>query len=338
VHDERTNGDETMTAVRLSRLGGPEVLEIVDLPVPSPGPGEILIRAHSIGVGKYDMLARTGRYPFVVELPAILGIEMSGTVAALGDGVDDLAIGDGVYLMRGERGCYAEYTVCRRAEVTVLGGRIDLDAAVAISNYMHAWAMLYDAADARRVRYAYMNGAAGGIGMAMCQLCRIAGIELIAATSSDRKCDFARQQGASHAVNTTDETDLAARVMELTDGHGVDLMFDQLVGPDFRDNLALMAPLGQIVTINALHGTPSSDLFADLRANMVKSVSVRAFSSHVYRTMPGRLAEIIDEVLAIHATGALQPAITEEYALTDVVRAHEVLDAGQVLGKMVLRP
>lgn len=327
-----------MKAVRISQFGGPEVLELVDVPRPEPGPREVLVKAHSIGVGKYDMMTRAGRYPYPVPLPVVLGIEMSGVVESVGSEIDDLAPGDKVYVLSANRGCYAEYVIAARREVTRLGDRIDLDAAVALSNYWHAWAMIYDAADARKVRTAYMNGAAGGIGMAVCQLCKAAGIELIAGTSSEAKGEFAKAQGAAHAVNTTTETDLPARVLDLTGGRGVDLVIDQLVGPDFRDTLRMMAPLGQIVTINALKGLPSSDLFADLRSNLIKSVSVRAFSGHVYELMPGRYGEILEECIKLYEAGVWRPAITEAHALAEVRRAHEILDAGQILGKMVLTP
>jgi NADPH:quinone reductase len=327
-----------MKAVRISEFGGPEVLAYVDVARPEPGPKDVLVKAHAIGVGKYDALVRSGKYPYPVTLPAIPGIEMTGTVEAVGRDVDDLAVGEKVYLLAEKRNCYAEYAVASRREITKLGDRMDLDAAVALSNYWHAWAMIYDAADARKVRRAYMSGAAGGIGMAVCQLCKAAGIELIAGASTDVKGEFAKAQGAAHAINTREVTDIPARVLEITDGRGVDLVIDQLVGPDFRDLLKMMAPFGQIVTINALHGLPSSDLFADLRANMVKSVSVRAFSGHVYSSIPRRHAEVLEEVIKLYEAGSWSPAITERHALADVRRAHEILDAGQVLGKMVLLP
>ena len=327
-----------MKAVQITKFGGPEVLNVVDLPIPQPGPAGILVKAHSIGVGKWDGVTRSGRYPYPVPLPTVLGIEMSGIVEAVGSEITDVKPGDKVFVLTATRGCYAEYFVANRREVTLLGDRIDLDAAVALSTYWHAWAMIYDAADARKVRTAYMTGAAGNIGTAICQLCKASGIDMIAGVSSDEKGAFALANGAAHFINTATETDLAAKIMEITGGRGVDLMIDHLVGPDFRDNLKFMVPLGQIVTINALNGLPSSDLFADLRKNLIKSVSVRAFSAHCYEIIPARFEEIMEECIALYEGGAWSPAITEVHALADIRQAHEILDAGKVLGKMVLKP
>lgn len=327
-----------MRAVQITEFGRPEVLTLVDLPVPQPGPAEILVKAHAIGVGKWDGVTRSGRYPYPVPLPTVLGIEMSGTVEAVGGDITDVKPGDKVFVLTATRGCYAEYFIANRREVTLLGDRIDLDAAVALSTYWHAWAMIHDAADARKVRTAYMTGAAGNIGTAICQLCKAAGIEMIAGVSSDEKGEFALANGAARYINRSAEQDLPSRIMDMTGGRGVDLMIDHLVGPDFRDNLKLMAPLGQIVTINALKGLPSSDLFADLRANLIKSISVRAFSAHCYEIIPARFEEIMEECIALYEAGAWSPAITELHALNDIRHAHEILDAGQVLGKMVLKP
>ena len=327
-----------MKAVRISEFGGPEVLQVVNIDIPEPGQNEVLVKAHTIGVGKWDGVTRSGKYPYPVPLPAILGIEMSGTVEAAGSEIHDIVAGEKVFVLTAGRGCYADYFIAKRQEITKIGDRMDLDAAVALSTYWHAWAMIHDAADSRKVRTAYMSGAAGNIGSAVCQFCRAGGIELIAGVSTEVKADFARELGAAHTLNTSEVSDVPARVLDLTDGRGVDLVIDHLVGPDFRDILKMMAPLGQIVTINAMKGLPSSDLFADLRMNLIRSVSVRAFSAHSYEKLPHRYTEIMEECIKLYEEGAWSPAITEVHALEDARRAHEILDHGQILGKMVLKP
>lgn len=326
-----------MKAVTMSRTGGPEVLIYGDAPQPTADAGEVLVRAHTIGVGKYDFLVRAGRYPFPVPLPVTPGIEMTGTVEALGTGVEGISIGQRVQVWKFDRGCYAEYVTCKRHELTLLPDEVDLEAAIALPAYQIAWGMLNDAADPRRRRSVYINGAAGNIGTAMIHLCRAAGIEIIAVASSAKKCAFAKAQGADHVIDSSVHNPIES-VLEITQGRGLDLMFDHLVGPDFRDNLKMMAPLGQIVTFNALAGTPSSDIFADLRANLDRSISIRAYSVHVYDPFPEERERIAGEVLSLFAAGRISPAITARLPLAEASRAHELMDAGEILGKLVLKP
>ncbi len=274
-----------MKAVQVDRPGGLEVLKYVDLPVPVAGPKQVLIRADTIGVGKYDALVRTGRYPYPVEYPEVPGISMTGHVAAVGPGAEAFHVGQPVLAWKFSRRCYAEYVACDVHEVTALPDGIDMEGAVAIPDYQVAWGMLHDAADLRRVRTASINGATGGVGTAMIDLCRAAGIELIAICRAAEKTEFALQRGASFAIDNSTEN-VGERILQITGGRGVDLMFDQLVGPDFRDNIKLMAAFGQIVTFNALSGLPSSDLFADLRKNTNRSV--RSAPTACMSTIPFR--------------------------------------------------
>jgi NADPH:quinone reductase len=328
-----------MKAVRVFKTGGPEVLEYSDVPIPVPGPGEVLVRAHTIGVGKYDALIRTGKYPypFMPSLPVILGIKMTGTVEALGLGVTGISTGQRVQVWKFSRECYAEYVACPLHELIPLPDDVDLEQAIAIPNFQVAWAMLNDAADPRRRRTVYINGATGGVGIAVIQICRASGSEVIAVAGSAEKCAFALAQGAHHAIDRSRE-DPIARVLEITGGRGLDLMLDHVVGPNFRDNLKMMAPLGMIVTFNALGGSPNTNLFDDLRANLDRSVAVRPFSVHVYDGFPEERLRISENVLKLFSARAVSPAITTRLPLAEAVRAHELLDGGKVLGELVLKP
>jgi NADPH:quinone reductase len=329
----------SMKAVRVSRIGGPEVLEYVDLPVPMPAPGEVVVKAHTIGVGKYDALIRTGKYPypFMPELPVILGIKMTGTAVQLGPGVDGIKVGDRVQVWKFSRGCYAEYVACPLHELIKLPDSIDLEQAIAIPNFQVAWTILNDAADPRRRRTVYVNGATGGVGVAIMQICQTIGSQVIAVASSSAKCEFALAHGATCAIDRTKE-DPIARAIEFTNGRGVDLMIDQVVGQNFADNLKMMAPLGMIVTINALGGSPSRNLFDSLRATMDKSVAVRPFSVHVYDGHDNERLRISENVLKLFASNSVAPAIDTRLPLADARKAHELLDRGAILGEMVLKP
>ena len=176
-----------MKAIQITKTGGPEVLQLVDLPKPSPGPGEVLVRAHAIGVGKPDVLFRSGVYRWLPPLPATPGAEMSGHVEALGDGVTGVCIGDPVLVYHLGGRCYAEFACVPASAVTVLPPSIDLDDAVSLPNYQVAGALLNEAARGIDVKSVYVNGAAGGIGSAVIQLARLQGLSVIAGTSWPRK-------------------------------------------------------------------------------------------------------------------------------------------------------
>jgi NADPH2:quinone reductase len=324
-------------AIRIEAPGGPEVLQWVDLPVPDPGPGEVLVRSRAIGVGKPDVLFRTGVYRWLPPLPATPGAEMMGEVIALGDGVSGLTPGQPVLVYALKGGCYAEYNAVPVSAVTPLPEGIDPAAAVTIPNYQVAHALLTEAARGVNPRWIYINGAAGGVGSAVIQLCRLRGVPVIAGASSAEKCAFALAQGATHAIDYSREA-VVERVLELTGGRGVDLSLDHLIGPTFTESLGMLAPLGLIVSFNMLAGWPEQDLFRAMRAHLPKSPAVRCFTMHSYDADPATRNRLMAETLDYFVRGAVRPAIFREMPLAQARAAHELLDARAVLGKLVLRP
>jgi NADPH2:quinone reductase len=221
--------------------------------------------------------------------------------------------------------------------VTPLPDTVDLDDAVSIPNYQVAWALLNEAARGIAARTVYVNGAAGGIGCAVIQLCRLAGIDVIAGASSDEKCAFARAQGATHSVNYGRES-VVDRVLEITGGRGAELILDHIVGPNFTDNLKMLAPLGLIVSFNVLGGLPEKDLFRELRANLNRSPAVRCFTMHSYDHMPEARQRMLSEIVAMFAAGKVKPPVYRRVPLADAREAHRMLDAREVLGKLLLKP
>lgn len=326
-----------MQAIRITKTGGPEVLELVDIPQPEPGPGEVVVRAHAIGIGKPDVLFRTGVYRWMPPLPAIPGAEMTGHVEALGAGVGDLKIGDPVLVYHLGGGCYAQYAKVPASAVTRLPPAIDLDDAVSVPNYQVAYALLTEAARGISAKKVYVNGAAGGIGSAVSQLCRLQNITMIAGASSAVKCAFAESQGATRTIDYSREK-VAERLLELTHGHGVDLILDHLVGKDFTDNLKALAPFGLIVSFNALGGLPEKDLFRELRAHLPKSPGVRCFTMHSFDHDPEGRQRVATRVIEIFAAGEVRPPVDRRLPLAEARQAHELLDARAVLGKLILKP
>jgi len=330
-----------MKAIQIKVTGGPEVLELVDIPTPAPAPGEVLVRSVAIGVGKPDVLMRTGVYRWMPPLPATPGAEMTGVVEALGEGVTaqnpHLKVGAPVLVYHLKGRGYAEFAAVPAADVTLLPDTIDLDAAVSIPNYQVAWALMHRAARGVDIRSVYVNGAAGGIGSAVIQLCKVAGFKVIGGASSAEKCAFAMAQGATHAIDYSRDK-VVERVLELTHGEGVDLILDHVVGKNFTDSLDMLANLGMIVSFNALGGTPEKELFREMRAHLPKSPAVRCFTMHAYDHDPVGKRHVRDTVLDLFARGQVDPPIHDRLPLSEARRAHELLDARAVMGKLLLKP
>jgi len=326
-----------LKAIQIAAAGGPEVLQLVSLPDPVPGEREVVVRACAIGVGKPDVLFRTGVYRWMPPLPATPGAEMAGTIEALGLGVTQLHVGQKVLVYRFAGGGYAERIAVKADEVTPLPDAVDLDDAVSIPNFQVASALLNEAAFGVKPRTVYVNGAAGGIGAAVIQLCRLAGITVIAGASTAEKCAFAQAQGA-HATVNYGLDNVVVRVREITDGRGVDLVLDHIVGKDFTDNLKMLAPFGLIVSFNALGGLPEKELFKEMRANLPLSPAVRCFTMHSFDHYPDAKRHIAARVIALFAAGQVKPPVHARLPLSEVRRAHEMLDRREALGKILLKP
>lgn len=327
-----------MRAIQIARTGGPEVLDYVEVPTPTPGAGEILVRSHAIGVGKPDVLVRTGVYKWMPPLPTIPGLEVAGHVEALGAGVKGPAVGTPVFAYAWKtRRCYAEYVTVPARDVTPLPGNVDLDDAAALSNFVVAWALLNDVPRSPVLRTLYVNGAAGGVGSAIVQTARSQGIEVIAGVGAATKIDFVKSLGANHAIDYSREN-VSDRVLEITGGRGVDLACDQLIGPDFTDRIRMLANWGTVMSFNALAGLPEQETFAAMRANLPKSPGIRCFTMHTYDEDPDRAARVMQGAVDLFARQGIKPALFRRMPLAAAREAHALLDARAILGKIILKP
>lgn len=327
-----------MKAVRLHRTGGPEVLQLDEVPTPDPAPGEVLVKAHSIGVGIADQLVRTGRYPWQPPLPTIPGIEMSGTVAALGDGVTRFRAGDPVVVSAvPQRSCYAEYLAADADWVFPCAAGVDLADAGCVMNYRVAYRILHAAARTRAGDTVAIVGAAGGLGSALVQLAKAAELTTIALVRSSEKEAFAAAQGADHTIDTRRQ-DLAERIKSITHGRGVDLFVDPVGGAGFAGHLDLLAPVGMLVLYGLIEGWPPDAVFHAQRERMGRSPAVRMFSIHSYDERPDVAGQDLALLMDMIKQGRIKPAIYAEFPLGDAAEAHRLLDAGTALGKILLQP
>jgi NADPH2:quinone reductase len=330
-----------MKAIVIRRTGGPEALEYADVPTPKPGPGEVLVRAHAIGVNYFDLLIRTGRYRWMPKLPFIPGNEMSGHVTAMGEGARRWPEGQAVFVAGydiGNRGgLYAEYVAVPQDALWPLPAGVDLDKAVALTNYQLAFILMHQAAAGIEARDVVIYGAAGGVGTALIDIARLAGARAIGVAGSAEKCAFIRKRGAEAAINYVIEP-VVERVKALTDGRGADLLFDHVAGNDFADGLKMLAPLGMLVSYGLLGGMPKSDLFAEMRNNLEHSPAVRCFTMHTYDHMLAPRRAAMASVVEMLAEGAIDPAIAGTLPLKEASRAHAAIEGRHALGKIVLKP
>lgn len=329
-----------MKAIQISRTGGPEVLELVELPNPEPGPGEVLVRTRAIGVNFFDLLIRTGRYRWMPKLPFVPGNETSGQVAATGPGVKKLRAGQKVFVagydLGNRGGLYAEYVKAPEDAVWPLPESIDFDDATALTNYQLAWILLHRAARGVEPRTVVVLGAAGGVGSALADLARLAGAAVIGVAGGSERCAFVRSRGAQAVDHRSEDT--IERVRALTDGRGADLVFDHLAGKELPQRVRMLAPLGMLVSYGLVNGMPDTDLFAAMRGHLEASPAVRCFTMHTLDHWPEPRREAMEQAIAILASGRAKPAIAARLPLADAAKAQSLIEERKAMGKVVLIP
>jgi NADPH2:quinone reductase len=330
-----------MKAIQISRTGGADVLDYVEMPTPSPGPGEELVKADAIGVNYFDTMIRTGRYRWMPKLPFVLGNEMSGHVTEVGPGVTTLKVGQPVFIAGyeiGNRGgLYAEYAAVPEKAAWPLPAGVDADAATALTNYQLAIILLHHAARGVTPKTVVVYGAAGGVGTALIDVARLANASVIGTAGSAEKCAFVRAHGADHAIDYSEEN-VIERVLAITGGRGADILFDHVAGKAFTDGVKMVAPLGMIVSYAVLAGIPESDLFAAMRGNIEKSPAVRCFTMHTYDHMEEPRREAMARAVDLLGSGKVKPAIAARIPLAEARRAHEMVEQRSAMGKIVLTP
>jgi len=329
-----------MKAVVFNEFGGPEVLEYVELPKPVPGDGQVLVKMYSAGVCKADWRVRTGRCQWLTEpFPVVLGYEMAGRIEALGPGVTGFAIGQPVHVLHMACfGTYTEYMAVTADDVVAMPEGIDFDAAASAYNYYVGWGLLNSIVQAKAGESLYIAGAAGGVGTAVIQLAQLKGMHVIASASTDEKCAYLRGLGVTDVFNYK-KRDAADKVRAHTNGLGVNYVYDQIAGKDFCKQFDLLAVYGQIILYNFLGGYPKDeDIIHILQSRCEGCYGIRYFSIHVHDTDPAGFREVKEQVLDLIASGKIKPPIFRAMHLSEAKAAHEMLESGQILGKLVLHP
>jgi NADPH2:quinone reductase len=324
-----------MRAVRFARTGGPEVLEVVAVERPEPGPGEILIRNAAVGVNFIDTYHRTGLYP-VKQLPSPIGQEGAGVVEAVGEGVTRFKVGDPVAYAMGPLGAYAEYKTFRADRAVHVPQGVELRTAAAVLlKGMTAEFLLHRAYRLEPGQTALIHAAAGGVGQLLTQWAKALGATVIATVGSEAKAERARELGADHVILYRRQ-DVAAEVRRITGGAGVPVAYDSVGKDTFEATLGSLARRGLFISFGNASGPPPA-----VEARRL------ATGGSLYFTRPGLVDYVVttDEldasasaVFDIVRSGKVRVEIGQTFPLAEARQAHEALEARRTIGATLLLP
>ena len=322
-------------AVRIDRNGGPEEMKIVDVPVGEPGPGQIRIAHKAVGLNFIDVYQRSGLYK--LDLPLTLGMEGSGIVEAVGEGVTHLKAGDRAAYAGNPPGSYSEKRVMPAMTVCRLPDAISFETGAAMMlKGLTAQYLLKRTLPAEGLQagdHVLFHAAAGGVGLIACQWAKALGYKLIGTAGSDAKCKLALENGAAHAINYATE-DFLARVREITGGHGVKVVYDS-VGKDTWDkSLDALRPFGLMASFGNASGPVPPFAPGILGAKGSLYVTRQTLFTHI--STRERCQQMADELFAVVESGKVKVHIDQRYPLAEVQQAHRDLEARKTTGCTIL--
>ncbi len=321
--------------IQITAFGGPEQLQLVDLPVGDPGPGEIRIRHHASGLNYIDVYQRTGLYPN--PLPLKLGMEGAGIVEAVGEGVAHLAAGDRAAYASNPPGSYSEARVMPAKNVVKLPDGIAFDSAAGMmlkgltAQYLLKRTLPVEGLQAGD--FVLFHAAAGGVGLIACQWAKALGLQLIGTAGSAAKCELALAHGAAHAIDYSKE-DFVARVKAITGGKGVKVVYDSVGKDTFDKSLDCLRPFGLMASFGNASGPVAPFAPGILGAKGSLYVTRQTLFTHI-ATREATQA-MADDLFAVVLSGAVKIRIDQRYPLADVAQAHRDLEARKTTGSTVL--
>jgi len=322
-------------AVRIDQHGGPEELKIVEVSVGEPGPGEIRIRHHAVGLNFIDVYQRNGLYP--MPMPLQLGMEGAGVVEAVGEGVTHLKAGDRAAYASHPPGSYSEVRVMPAKCVCKLPDAISFETGAAMMlkglTAQYLLKRTQPQGGLREGDFVLFHAAAGGVGLIACQWARALGLQLIGTAGSDAKCALAKEHGAAHAINYASE-DFAARVKEITGGRGVKVVYDS-VGKDTWDkSLDCLQPFGLMASFGNASGAVPPFAPGILGSKGSLYVTRQTLFTHIATRESTQ--EMADDLFAIVTSGKVRIRIDQRYPLAEVQQAHRDLEARKTTGSTIL--
>ena len=324
----------TMNAIDPAEPGGPEVLVMVDRPVPSPAAGEVLIRVAAAGINRPDAMQRQGKYPPPPGAPSIPGLEVAGEVVGVGDGAPVELVGQSVCALIAGGG-YADYAVAPAGScLPVPQGLSMVEAAAMPETLFTVWTNLFERAYATEGDTVLVHGGTSGIGTMAIALGRVFGLTVIVTAGSDEKCAAALALGAAHAINYKSR-DFVDEVRRITEGAGVQAVLDMVGGDYVPRNLQCLADDGRHVSIAVQRGAVAEvPIWEVMRRRLTLTGSTLRARDASFKALVAD--ELSRTVWPDVEAGRLRPAIDRTYPLADAAEAHARMEAGDHVGKIVL--
>lgn len=329
--------DQTARIVRFHELGGPEVLELEEMPLPNPGKGEVRLRVRAIGLNRAEALFRRGRYLISPQLPSKLGYEASGIVEAVGSGVDSSIIGKKFSTVPcfdlGKFGVYGEVAIVPFYALASYPENLSFAESTSIwMQYMTAYGALVHYGNLSKEDYVLITAASSSVGIAAIEIARVQGAISIVTTRKAKKKESLLQLGADHVI-VTEEEDISGRVKEITGGKGARLIFDPVAGSQIEE-LAYAASQQGIIY---LYGNLSNEATPyPLGIALSKGLTIRAYTLFEIAGVPELRAKAEKYICNHIISGAFKPSIARTFTLDNIVDAHRYMESNEQIGKIVV--
>jgi NADPH2:quinone reductase len=318
-----------MKAIRVQKFGEPDVLQLVDVPDPVPGPGQILVRLEAAGVNPVETYIRAGTYAKLPELPYTPGTDGAGTIAALGAGITTWKVGDRVYTAGSISGAYAEFALCDAAQIHALPENTSFPKGAALGvPYTTAHVALFHRGHLHDGEIVLIHGATGGVGLAAIQFAAAAGARVLATGGTDAGRSLIKSEGA-YAVFDHHAADYTKQILDATDGRGVDMVVEMLANVNLGQDLPLLAPHGRVVVVGS-----RGPVEINPRDLMARNADVRGV--FVFGTPAPVLTETHIAIVSGLKEGTLRPAVGQTFPLAQAAEAHRKIMSPGASGKIVM--
>jgi len=325
----------TSKAVRINQHGGPEEIQLVDVAVGEPGPGEIRIRHKAVGLNYIDVYQRSGLYS--LSMPLQLGMEASGVIEAVGEGVTHLSVGDRAAYASQPPGSYCELRVMPAKCVCKLPNAISFETGAAMMlkglTAQYLLRRTLPQGGLKAGDFVLFHAAAGGVGLIACQWAKALGLQLIGTAGSDEKCALAKELGAAHTINYATE-DFVARVKEITGGKGVKVVYDSVGKDTFERSLDCLSPFGLMASFGNASGPVAPFAPGTLGTKGSLYLTRQTLFSHI--TTRESTQEMADDLFAMVISGKVVIRIDQRFPLAEAAQAHRALEARKTTGCTIL--